>query len=932
MEPSEERRQVLHYAAVHGRADLISLAIEQEIAAETTGGASLEEVTKALLAWQNEEKGTALHEACRAGHVDVVRLLLLRGAPANERDALGRAAYQVAVSEGPAERSCQLQAAFEAELFKRCAQGDLAGAEALAVGGIDLNCEQAGYSPWAWAELFGQSSLAERMQELAHGGAPEAPEARSPLGSASCPESAASSSASSPSSKPSSASPACLPLWPAMSAYLDEDVWLGGRQVTVFMPLLDWTRAGSLRDELSFCLQALCGEGGCEPQLRVPGGCHGSDQELLVDVWMDEKSGSGNSAYELRVQSSELHVTAGSLQALYVALESLRQLLKFHAGGAGGPRSGAGRILRLPRLHAWGRCTGLFSIFLELWRLEPQEQVLALRQLRGRGARQICAPVPTLDGLAPRIWKLRRTCSELDVELVPILASSASIELLAQFQGCSQIGCRSGEPAELLAMWQKMMAAGLLGGAGGARLCAVLDDEASGAPWAAAAPSAAPSAAAAPRGSKAGARLEDLLACEGGIPSSRFAVLFETRLEADAEVLNVRAVKAVKAASRLQARGVSSGLLVRSPSTLPFHVWHWQPLPGTAAALAQLTRQVQLAQLSEVLLEVPVFGAPWAGPGTAWRPSWCPLFAFLAGAKDVEALEGLQQPSSRRLLLCGLFKDAPSEELARELWEGSELPQVASALSPSASDFLRRFALLPTNGTQTQSREAEKQRGVSWSCWRAFCPKASTRTETAVSALQTHGMRTCRSVDSGYVSSSKAPRDQQTQVGHEAVSQHERAKCELLPESRLLIASALTGVEWLRFSCRLLLLLAKHSEKHAPEKQKAKESKLHAALQALPPAKGSDVRNGFLSLLHQTSSEFEEIETPESEVSLPLQAAQRLLERAQPRVVAGRAAFGCGLGLATLESCLLHVSVEQERSDENALRTVALENPEEPFC
>ena len=81
------------------------------------------------------------------------------------------------------------------------------------------------------------------------------------------------------------------------------------------------------------------------------------------------------------------------------------------------------------------------------------------------------------------------------------------------------------------------------------------------------------------------------------------------------------------------------------------------------------------------------------------------------------------------------------------------------------------------------------------------------------------------------------------------MSQHERAKCvagskqvafhdflewrvsaqELLPESRLLIASALTGVErpssisernlvhgcvpnelrWLRFSCRLLLLLAR---------------------------------------------------------------------------------------------------------------------------
>jgi len=34
-----------------------------------------------------------------------------------------------------------------------------------------------------------------------------------------------------------------------------------------------------------------------------------------------------------------------------------------------------------------GYWRGLFGVFLELWRLEPREQVLALRQLRGRGAR-----------------------------------------------------------------------------------------------------------------------------------------------------------------------------------------------------------------------------------------------------------------------------------------------------------------------------------------------------------------------------------------------------------------------------------------------------------------------------------------------------------------------------------------------------------------
>ncbi|CAE7778798.1 anks1b [Symbiodinium microadriaticum] len=796
MEPSEERRQVLHYAAVHGRADLISLAIEQEIAADPS--ASPEEVTRKLLGWQNEAKGTALHEACRAGHVDVVRMLLLRGAPANERDALGRAAFQV-VSEGPAEKSRQLQAAFEAELFKRCAQGDLAGAEALALGGIDLNCEQAGYSPWAWAELFGQSSVAARMQELASGG-PEPAEPAEPAEAPASPGGSASpASAASAASSTCESRPVHLSLWPAMTAYLHDHVCLGGREVAVFLPLLDWTRAASLREELSFCLQALCGEAGCQPRLRVPGsggsgGSSDSKELLQVDVWMDRSVSTD--AYGIAVQSKHLHITAGSFQALYVALESLRQLLKFHGAGES--------ALRLPRLRAWGRCPGLFAIFLELWRLEPREQVLVLRQLRGRGKRQIWAPVPE-QNLAS-IWQIRRTCSELDVELVPILASTASIELLAQFQGCSQIGCRSGEAAELGLFWQRMLAAGL----GEGRLAAVL--QASG--------------ASASRG------LEDL-ACDG-IPSSRFAVLLETRLEAAS--LGSEAAKALKAASRLQCRGVSSGLLVRSPSALPFQVWHWQPLPGTAAALAELTRQAQHAELSEVLLEIPVFGAPWAGPGTAWRPSWCPLFAFLAGAKDAEALEGLRKPSSRQLLL-GLFKDAPSEELARELWEGSELPQVTSLSGPSASDFLRSLLELLA-GLLPQSLDEDRDGCISSA--NAWYAHLSERRQRLREFLE----------------------------GHEAVSQHERAKCELLPESRLLIASALTGVEWLRFSCRLLLLLAKHSEKHT--------ATLHAALQALPPAKGSDVRNGFLSLLHQTSSELEEIETPESEVSLPLQAAKAL--------------------------------------------------------
>ena len=81
-------------------------------------------------------------------------------------------------------------------------------------------------------------------------------------------------------------------------------------------------------------LQALCGEGGCQPRLRVPGGhtsdqakakalcrVHGlglqdfSKQELLVDVWMDSGTGSASDTYGIAVQSNHLHVTAGSFQA-----------------------------------------------------------------------------------------------------------------------------------------------------------------------------------------------------------------------------------------------------------------------------------------------------------------------------------------------------------------------------------------------------------------------------------------------------------------------------------------------------------------------------------------------------------------------------------------------------------------------------------------
>jgi len=73
-----------------------------------------------------------------------------------------------------------------------------------------------------------------------------------------------------------------------------------------------------------------------------------------------------------------------------------------------------------------------------------------------------------------------------------------------------------------------------------------------------------------------------------------------------------------------------------------------------------------------------------------------------------------------------------------------------------------------------------------------------------------------------------------------------------------IVSSALVGVEWLRFACRSLLLLVKHTDyiSRATDQGgswRGEVPELRAALGALPPAKGSDVRNGFLVLVERMS-------------------------------------------------------------------------------
>jgi len=149
---------VLLLAATNGRADIASAALEAE------RGDPAGDVTALLAAQVDPVQGTALHVACSKGYVDVVRLLLLRGAPAALRDGEGKFPFEVATAKAPSDKLGAVHAAFEAELFKHCASGSVEDVAALIDGGVSLACQQAGYSPIAWAELFEQSEIAQYLE------------------------------------------------------------------------------------------------------------------------------------------------------------------------------------------------------------------------------------------------------------------------------------------------------------------------------------------------------------------------------------------------------------------------------------------------------------------------------------------------------------------------------------------------------------------------------------------------------------------------------------------------------------------------------------------------------------------------------------------------------------------------------------------------
>jgi len=93
-----------------------------------------------------------------------------------------------------------------------------------------------------------------------------------------------------------------------------------------------------------------------------------------------------------------------------------------------------------------------------------------------------------------------------------------------------------------------------------------------------------------------------------------------------------------------------------------------------------------------------------------------------------------------------------------------------------------------------------------------------------------------------------------------AATGQEEDKGEAFSEVAVLPA-ALMGVEWLRFACRLLLVLAKHAAGEfqaaaaCKQQQSAAETlrQLQRAIASLPVTKHSDLRNSFLRLVERAA-------------------------------------------------------------------------------
>jgi len=525
---------------------------------------------------------------------------------------------------------------------------------------------------------------------------------------------------------------------------------------------------------------------------------------------------------------------------LRAALEILRQLL---CQAELDPKAGC---LRLPAV-ALEDAGPAPAILLDAWRLPPSALEALLEQLRQWRCQGLYVPLPEglhtesqqLATTLRRLFELRLACKARELEITPVLTVDASesldtdrlellAEVLAQFQGTRTLAVRFRDLGRSRS------------NSASCRSIRAHIEEVQGLAFAAGL-------------GHSGAVVEVWL------PSSRVDLIAELgslskqphgpRLAVAVEAESMRPNRLRRSAAAAAAHGIPARLVVLDGSSgVPPFVWPEHSVRERAVALVDLFDEAQNSGLRGVVVEVPVHRLPWCGLEAApngrdsapLHGDWCRLTAFLAaglgrryraarrplvGEDDVKA----DRPALGTLLAAHLLQAwspssssqgiAPVAELALWLWDGP--------------------AMMPPPGL-LQALVGLLEGRLPW-------PGGPPLAESLAHVNEWHHRFSDRR---------NMLRAQAQKAGLGQSSGQPSMRPGMLMQRTW--HSALTGAEWLRFACRLFLLLARHSDAATSSEPEPTPGRallaMRNALRKLPPTKGSDVRNSFLRLAEHTVS------------------------------------------------------------------------------
>lgn len=816
--PAEERKEVLIFGAIHGRSDIISAAVDEE-RKDPLGSVNT------LLQTRGEHGETALHIVCRLGHVDAARLLLTRGAGVEDADAAGRTPYQTAEQ---AEAFASLRSVFQSELFTRLARGEAAGTASLLRARMDVNCEQGGYTPAAWAALFKQHCLVDMLARAARG---ESLDAGAVNDSLAVPVDSLSVAASSPLSTPpqaveqslecqisthldttEDALPPVFPwLWPpCLGQRLGESevCTLALQTLQLVLPMeLDASDVEELAEvldrgihrtfrvgvpRLSLCMCSLDPLDGNVHTLRHPCIVLSLDQRMLPP-------------HGFRIICSPtsgcVEVAAHDACSLRSAVECVHQILS--QGELNSRRELVLPAAVVENVPSTGQAT---AVLIDIWSLSASVASAALVRLRAWQVTTLYTPVQwqqsTWEVEVRRVIRLRKECRRHGQELVPVLTVDTSLE------GPDESA--RGRLCRILASFGSVRSVGLRFRCGLEEQCARINEV-------------------------------QRLACEVfrthraplllcWLPATEIAVrsFCERTRPLQSGLAVMLEGGGGHAAATLRSRSVPHYTFIgaeQSPlSRVPLPICTRGTVPARLSGLNIRVLEGRRHRALGAVVEVPVFGAPWCGLGTAFPTAWCELTGFIAAsvgastsplvvekAGDTEGNSDLR--TQRASLLATHLLQAPcrgEEEI------GKRTRALASALwdTPTTADS-RLLSHLVTLLSGELPPAAVMQDG-----------ELMTKLNQCYSELSQSRQRAQANLDR--LRSESASWAQNVVVTLEMV---------------------VSGLEWLRFACRLLLLCKKYpvelsgSDRFAGCRQ---------AVSAFPPAKHSDARNKFLALVEGT--------------------------------------------------------------------------------